>query len=205
MAWARTIQPYADLADPVSTDGVAENLSGWLTQQAAAYGLTHLLAHADDGVIWGRFDPSGLVTSSDAARAAGAEECSPPLREVTLQTARAFSPAAELLLWRDGAAWLARVIRPAGPGETPDLREAFDEEHLLWGTTIRPLIHGFVLAEHGRQGLRHAPPIDLPERPYSLAELPLRLRLRHYVGEDELGMARVAVSRLVSLFSPEAI
>ena len=38
--------------------------SGWLVTQARTHGLRFLLAHADDGVIWGRVDGTVLVTSN---------------------------------------------------------------------------------------------------------------------------------------------
>lgn len=67
----------------------------WLTEQAQHHGLHFLLAHADDGVIWGRVDNDGLHTSHRIAAQ------SPQLRAVTLQQCRLFGPAGELLVWRD--------------------------------------------------------------------------------------------------------
>ncbi len=62
----------------------------------STYTLKYLLAHAEDGVIWGRLDGEELITSHTIA-----PKYSPPLRAVTLQTVRLFAPVGELLVWRD--------------------------------------------------------------------------------------------------------
>ena len=59
------------------------NLALVLSAQARSYGLRWLLAHADDGVIWGEFRPDGLHISSDAF-----PHISPSLRVETLQQMR---------------------------------------------------------------------------------------------------------------------
>jgi hypothetical protein len=38
---------------------VDHDLKQWLIKQASESNLRYLLAHADDGVIWGRFDDLG--------------------------------------------------------------------------------------------------------------------------------------------------
>jgi len=82
--------------DEFNTDPAA-----WMVKHAQQYNLRYLLAHADDGVIWGRIDNSELHTSHGIAPA------SPSLHPSTLQQARLFSPAGELLLWRDDNGWRA--------------------------------------------------------------------------------------------------
>ncbi len=188
--------------------GVAEtgmNVEGlpaaadWLRQQAVAHQLVWLLAHADDGVIWGRLDGGRLLTSHEAAQGdERALACCPPLREETLQQARLFAQHAELLLWRDGDnAWHARLIRDAREGEPTTWDDALDERQMLWGTRGTPRPHGFTLLEDGAQGLRHAVPMQLP-----LAEggktRPPRLVVRHYLDKND-PFARIVASRLVGL------
>ena len=72
-----------------------EALMAWLTEQAGDYELTTLLAHADDGVIWGKFDQGWQLSSANFP------DNSPPLRLETLQGCRMFAETAEVYLWRD--------------------------------------------------------------------------------------------------------
>jgi len=155
-----------------------------LAEQARAYGLRWLLAHADDGVIWGELRTDGLHLSGDAF-----PEFSPPLRAVTLQQARLFGSQAELLLWKDETGWRARLIRD-GAGESG---EYYDETHLLWGDKAEQQQDGFVLVRQGAEGLRHAPP--LPQE----ARLPACLQVRHYLAYDPDGQAYITCSRLVTI------
>lgn len=173
----------------------------WLQKQATKYSLKWLLAHADDGVIWGKIDNSGkLITSYEASE--GDEEARaacPELRVKTLQQARLFSNDAELLLWRDtdsASGWQARVIRNAQNGDTIEWNEYYDEPQLLWGTHGRHLHHGFTLLWDGAQGLRHAVPVQLALRQQNEIDPP-RLFVRHYI--NKTGFARVVASRLLSL------
>ena len=93
---------------PVTVGAAFEDdASGWLAREASQHRLSTLLAHADDGVIWGRVDKGVLQTSHSAF-----PQVSPPLRALTLQQARLFGPDAELLVWRDGEGnWQARLLR----------------------------------------------------------------------------------------------
>lgn len=147
------------------------------------YNLRWLLAHADDGVIWGELRADGLHLSGDAF-----PDVSPPLRAETLRQVRLFGSQAEILLWKD-AAWRGRLIQDGA--DEPD--NVFDEAHLLWGTEVEDRQDGFVLLQEGREGLRHAPP--LPDD----AQLPVRLKVRHYVAYDPDGQAYIAYSRLTGL------
>lgn len=183
-----------------------DNVGAWLAEQGATHKLGWLLAHADDGVIWGRIDGQRLITSHDAARGhAGAEPVCRPLRSATLRQARLFGPAGELLLWRDGEnGWHARVIQDGAAGESATWERAFDEEHLLWGTRATPIEDRFTLIEHAAEGLRHALPMPVTfpiGRAANQAEQP-RLLIRHYL--DRHGPARVVASRLVDLLPREA-
>jgi CRISPR-associated protein (TIGR03984 family) len=155
-----------------------------LAELARAYDLRWLLAHADDGVIWGELRADGLHLSGDAF-----PQISPPLRTATLQQARLFGPQAELLLWEDGADWCARLMRD-GTGEDG---EYYDETHLLWGNEAEQQQDGFVLLREGKEGLRHAPPLS------QATPLPVRLQVRHYLVYDSDGQAYIAYSRLVAI------
>jgi CRISPR-associated protein (TIGR03984 family) len=72
----------------------------------------------------------------------------------------------------------------------------------LWGTQSVEQRDGFTLMTNGRQGLRHAAPLLVPqdildERRRSH---PLRLRVRHYLTYDaDDGQANISLSRLVAL------
>lgn len=181
---AYTTQPIP--VDDLFADAPAQ----WLTAQAQKYDLHYLLAHADDGVIWGRFDADGLHTSH------GIAPQSPPLREVTLQQCRLFGPRCEVLIWRDSPNWRARLVTDGA-----DAKEWYDEDQILWGTTVKPCKDGFSLVSEGAQGMRHAVPIAVTEK--DLADRRLRLRVRHYITYNQDGEATVTVSRLVQLL-PEA-
>ena len=155
-----------------------------LPELAGEHHLRWLLAHADDGVIWGQTRDNGLHLSS-----AVFPSISPPLRAKTLQQARLFGPEAELLLWKSEDSWQARIIRD-GSGEDG---EYYDETHLLWGTDVEEWQDGFALLREGREGLRHAPPL------LENVHLPMHLRVRHYLAYDPDGQAYMAYSRLVAL------
>jgi CRISPR-associated protein (TIGR03984 family) len=84
--------------------------------------------------------------------------------------------------------------------------EAFDEEHILWGTKVEEQSNGFSLVADGQQGLHHAVPLDLAPLniPHRERYHPLRLRLRHYLNYDSNGSVSVTMSRLVALrYQPE--
>lgn len=199
----REIKPHLAFVElstePLAVDDISE-VKDWLQTQAIAYGLQWLLAHADDGVIWGKMINEKLVTSYEAAqRDAKAKEVCPPLRLATLQQARLFSRSAELLLWRDGDnTWHARLLRDAKADETQTFTDAFDEPQILWGTDPQSLEQGFTLMIDGTQGSRHIVPLSI-EGNYNEQTRPLRLLVRHYISEDETGFARVVASRLVEL------
>jgi CRISPR-associated protein (TIGR03984 family) len=181
---------------PVTVDDTLEaDLVGWLVAQAQAHDLTTLLAHADDGVIWGEMRQKQLLTSGDVF---SEPDVSPPLRALTLQQARLFGPAAELLLWRTEGGWQARLVTD----DVGDEVECFDEWQILWGTRCEGSRDGFTLVADGAQGLRHAPPVRVDVRLFDPGEnrRPLRLQVRHYLETDtESGLLRVTLSRLVQV------
>lgn len=193
-----------------------DDLTDWLEKQAKAHHLSYLLAHATDGVIWGRVDENGALYTSHQARKDSesgnsdwdkyrietAQTNLPELRIETLQQARLFGGQAELYIWRDGdGEWHGRWLRDVADGEKPDWSESFDEPQLLWGTHGTRLEHGFTLLEDGAQGLYHAVPIGitLDEKANGELKQSVQLNIRHYLAYDEQGQAYVAVSRLIEV------
>lgn len=189
-----TVEPLKDI--PATFDD--DTLRAWFLERATGDSLTFLLAHADDGVIWGEVRGAKLALSGDVF-----PEVSPLLRAKTLQQARLFGPQAELLLWRDGA-WRARVIRDAN-GES-DNQWCFDEPQVQWGDHVEDTLAGFTLVTDGQQGLRHAVPLaniqecfDQPEAKHPDRWHPLRLGVRHYLARDDDGALVIVQSRLTGL------
>lgn len=172
----------------------------WLVEQAKTYGFTTLLAHADDGVIWGRFANSGLELAPRLF------DVSPPLRALTLHQVRCFGERAELLVWRDGAGqWQARLVDDQGTEETG---WCFDEDQVQWGDRVEESQDGFTLVADGKEGRRHAVPLEEKDIPFDDDEIdqnrwrPLRLQVRHYLAPDDEepdGVLAIVQSRLVKL------
>lgn len=176
---------------PIPDIKLGDDVQAWLLKQAKAYRLTTLLAHADDGVIWGKVTDDVLVTSHDVF----GDSPSPELRAKTLQQARLFGEKAELLLWRATGGWQARLVEDA-----PDTGEHYDQPQLLWGNRYVNSRAGFTLVEEGRQGLRHAPPVYVPKAEFDDERHPLCLWVRHYLTTDsKTGVVDVGLSRLVKV------
>lgn len=169
-------------------DQFAVDPRSWLEDKAKEYKLKFLLVHADDGVIWGRFDGNKFALSSDGLfpNADGG----PELRQETLQQARLFGPSGELLVWRSNDDFTARLI---DDGETPPEEALADETYWLWGIGTDNPKEGFTLMNDGQQGLRHAPPLPVGK------DARAGLVVRHYIDYDEQGQFYIAVSRLVDL------
>ncbi len=190
----REIKNTMATCEPVVLNDFIDDPADWFSRQMRTHNLTYLLAHADDGVIWGRLASEELITSHEVAPA-----YSPPLRVETLQTARIFGPAGEILVWRDEAgAWAGRLITETTPGAPPAWDQAFEEEHILWGTEAEPRARGFTLMREGTQGLIHIVPLAVTAR-IDEEHRPLRLVVRHYVKPDEYGFLQVNASRLFDL------
>ncbi len=173
----------------VNTDidftGFEEDPRQWFAAQGEARKLRYFLAHDDDGVIWGRIDQGQLKLSGEAFP----EYVNVPLRALTLQQARLFDEAGELLVWRGDDGWRGRFFNDDGE------EILNDEIHRLWGTASDPPgpKDGFTLMRDGDQGLLHAPPLTLPR------DARAALTVRHYVDYDEQGQAYIALSRLVAV------
>jgi len=195
----RKIQPggYQVTQLPVDelnkADKAQDDVTAWLLKQAQANHLTFLLAHADDGVIWGEVRGGKLITSHDVF----GEPPSPPLRAATLQQARLFGQGAEVLLWRTAQGWRARRVEDVAGEEE---QEHYDQSQLLWGNRYVTAKDGFTLVEEGVQGLRHAPPLEVDKSQFKDERHPMRLQVRHYLDPDpETGVLEAALSRLVNV------
>lgn len=172
-----SVEPSPEAVDPI--DPVT-----WLHEQVgSAETDTLLLAHADDGVIWGKVVNGALITKPQE------------LNSVTLQQARLFNKNAEYFVWRDGDGnFHARIITESeGKG-----CEYFDEDQVLWGNHAeKPDGDGFTKMSDGAQGLVHYVPINVTKAESDWR--PLRLTVRHYLNTDARGFVYVAFSRLVCL------
>jgi len=181
-----------DICEPIQKLSLRTNddLTDWIEAQSKEYNLRYLLAHADDGVIWGHFR-TGKLSKSDAVL-----EQSPPLRLMTLQQCRIFGKDGEVLLWNTNNTWNARfLIDPL------DQEGIIEERQLLWGTHGKKReAEGFTCLKDGSQGLKHAVPfteIEL-ENDGKLVQ-PVRLVVHHFIDYDDDGLARIFLSRLVDL------
>ena len=171
---------------------VPADLRGWLAEQQEE---AVILAHADDGLIWGRAvdDRTHLAYESFP-------NLSPQLRSETMWQLWLFGSDSELFLWRDGDRWRQRVISE----HAGDEHEYYDETQMLWGLYHRETRAGFTLVQEGHNWLPHAVPLAVPETAFDGRRHPLRLRVRHYLTRDETsGLLRVSLSRLVELYVEE--
>lgn len=181
---------------PVTVDKIfGKDPRAWLTRFMNTE-MPWLLAHADDGVIWGKLQDDGVLKlSSDVYNNINKYPAlAVPLRAETLQQVRLFGPASELFLWRSDSGFAARMISDGS--FVPD--DAFEESHLLWGDRECEIREGFTTLVEGQMGLTHAPPVIRRIRDQRAA-----LIVRHYVDYDEQDQAYVYLSRLVSLHPME--
>jgi CRISPR-associated protein (TIGR03984 family) len=205
--WKREIENHPaviTLGDDLKIENQnSENLKKWMEETAKDHELTWLLVHADDGILWGRFDESDsdrkLTTSETVASHVPAAKKSVcvPLRMETIQQARLFGKTCEVLIYRvDDNQLKYRIIEDIKDGQISDVTEAYDEPYLLWGTHGVELDNNFTLLSDGAQGLYHAVPIALKMEANDEITPP-HLVVRHYL--NKTGVAKVLVSRLVDL------
>ncbi|RIK36172.1 MAG: TIGR03984 family CRISPR-associated protein [Chloroflexi bacterium] len=187
---------------PVSVDTLAQNLIAWFEQQPSVGSQAWLLTHSEVGVIWGRAEEGRLLLANEIFG-----DDVPSLQLNTLQEARLFGEQAEVRLWRIDDGFQACRI-----SDQPGIGEAFDECHHLWGTQIVKKDsnavqrqRGFTMMVDGREGLRHAPPVEVPDQVLgnqrgNLRYRPVRLCTRHYIDYDlQTGQAFIPMTRLVRL------
>lgn len=171
------------------------DINEWLEKQAEKYQLKFLLAHAEDGVIWGKFQDGKLLTADNVF------DFLPQLRLFTLQQCRAFGETSEVMLWHTDEGFKARLIQ-----DEKDT-EFILENQILWGTQPDKTCGGFTLVSDGLQGLRHAVPLtDIEFDQKQKLYRPLRLSVHHYVDTDEkTGLTRIYLSRLVNLITEKEL
>ncbi|GFE68269.1 CRISPR-associated protein Csx19 [Chroococcus sp. FPU101] len=187
--------PLEDAKNIVDT----KSLNDWLQNEAKQHQLTYLLAHADDGVIWGRFESDGTLITQTEPKDLFSEYKFAKLRLCTLQQCRIFSKKAEILLWKVGQNWKARLI-------TDDhlLEEDYIyENQILWGTKGIEK-DCFTLVSDGSQGLKHAVPLTGIVFKDETAR-PLRLSVRNYIDYNDDGVARIYLSRIVNVYYQKEI
>jgi len=178
--------------DPVTIESeFYQNPENWLNQWLAEDNrpfLPYLLAHTDEGVVWGYVDktrqlhPADLHDWQALSRQAA-------LNGVTLQQLRLFGPEGELFIWRTGnTVFEGRFL---DDGATPP-KDSYETCQLLWGEGEESNAR-FTLMREGEQELFHTPPLPRAQGRRG------RLRLRHYLARDDRGQTYVALSRLVDL------
>jgi CRISPR-associated protein (TIGR03984 family) len=184
--------PPLDPIDPAFAD---DQQLTWLRAQAQQYGLTTLLIHADDGLMWGTVLNGKVHLASQAF-----PERFPPLRSITLRQLWLFGEKAELFIWRSDGGWSGRLLvdQPEKAGWY------FDEAQIQVGDHVAEARNGFTLVAEGQEGLYHAVPIPSAQIPFTPDRRdrhhPLRLTMRHYLDRVEAdGTLVIAHSRLVRL------
>lgn len=175
------------------------HLLKWLKQQAEQYQLTYLLAHADDGVIWGKFQNGKLITTTEPVKLF--PECDfPTLRKETLQQCRIFGDKSEVMIWKTDGGFKARLIQDEHLIED----DYITESQILWGTHGKHHENGFTLLWDVSQGLKHAVPLrEIGLEKNGNLKNKVRLIVRHYIDFDDSGVARIYLSRLVDLTNKE--
>ncbi|AFZ28132.1 CRISPR-associated protein, TIGR03984 family [Cylindrospermum stagnale PCC 7417] len=201
------------LCQTISVDEIRDDdqstLINWLQKEAKEYQFKYLLAYAEDGIIWGHFDEDEnykIITADIVFHKNNFAVDFANLRLLTLQQCRIFGENGEILLWKSHKNWQARLIK-----DNPSI-EYIHEEQILWGTQIEKgkngedgEKHGFTLLSDGSQGLKHAVPLTSLSSYFSPTDKkklyrPVRLVINHYIKyDDETGIARIFLSRLVSL------
>ena len=155
-----------------------------LEARAVKGNYEYLLAHLDDGVVWGSVLDESLKVSTP-----------PELRIETLWELRLFGEKSEWHAWRVEDRWFTCMV--ADDVDNSIEMKAFDEHYILWGTDP---VEGetsekrFYPVREADLGIMHAPPIDIKNGRHTL-----KLSVRHYLGHDETGSVYVKLSRLMGL------
>lgn len=192
------LQNVTSIEPPANDEAVAD----WLAKQANTT-RPFLLAYADDGIIWGRWQDNRLWTSHEVALDTPSAGVSPALLGITLQQAFVFGVEGEVRLYRDELGqWQARHI------VDDDQNDRIVEDQILLGDqVIRTIADHFThLYDRKQQGLDQIVPITVTSQDFAANRRP-RLRIHHFLTydleSDEMqlasGEARIALSRLVDV------
>ncbi len=160
-----------------------------------------LLAHCDDGVVWGRYD----TTQGNWMLSSGPfPNISPELREDNLQQLRLFGEDREVLIWRAENDFQGRILQDEEDPDEEELHPQIEARILVGDRRLVDPKDNFTLVGDAA-GSRHAVPIcckaedfEKQGRPY----WPLRLEVKHYLTQDQdTGVVRVTTSRLVKVYN----
>lgn len=155
-----------------------------------------LLAHCDDGVVWGkRYDLKDPWYLSHVPF----PDISPKVSKRNLQQLRIFGSTQEVLIWRIEGSFRGRTLTDTE--EIENALQPITEEHILVGDRLlADPKEGFSLVGEAN-GTRHAVPFRCEVADFQAqgrVQWPLRLTVKHYLAKDnETGSLRIAVSRLV--------
>ena len=165
-----------------------------------ATGTCWLLAHCDDGVVWGRYDKTqgNWKLSSKPF-----PDISPELKEDNLQQLRLFGADMEVLIWRAENNFQGRILQDEEDPDEEELHPLKEDRILVGDRRLADPDDNFTLVGDAG-GSRHAVPIcckaedfEKRGRPY-----PLRLAVKHYLTQDQdTGVVRVTASRLVEVYN----
>lgn len=161
--------------------------------------LEWLLGFCHDGVVWGCREGDTWHLSGDVF-----PEVSPTPSRGSLLELRLFGQARELLMWRHGAEFRGRWLETRGlaPGAPAELKP-LPETYVVRGNRLQATRGGFSRV-CDETGARHAVPWVCEDAGFAGGEWPLRLKVEHYLAQDEdTGAVRIAASRLVELFREE--
>jgi len=173
-----------------------EHVTGKGEAPASELDLRWLLAHCDDGVVWGRHDATAWRLSSEPF-----PDISPRMAPNSVQQLRLFGPACELLFWRVDGGFCGRMLTHGPDSAEGSLHPEVQEYLLVGDRVVQPAREGFTVVGDGR-GSRHAVPLSCPESefPAQPRRHPLRLKVWHYFTADsESGLVRVVASRLADV------
>lgn len=200
---------YKQPIPAIDTAKVTENLIAWIEAQSALTPAKWLLAHCEDGVVWGKISEGKLQLSSQLHQSTFTQ-----LQSDTLSELRLFGEQAEVHLWRTPAGWRAcRIEDQTGTGDSFDefqrlwgVRIDLDKAQRLWGKQSNGKRDGFTLVVEPGLGIAQAVPLEIAEDAFARTGSdfdtyrPLVLTCRHYLTYDEeTGEAQIAATRLVNL------
>ena len=178
-------------------------LFAWVRDEGSgikeAAGTQWLLAHCDDGVVWGKRDDGKWRLSSGPF-----PDISPEPGVENLQQLRLFGKEKEVLIWRAENGFQGRVLADAEEPEKKELRPKREDQILVGDRLLKGPRDGFSLVGEAG-GARHAVPVTCQENDFKKGnrpDWPLRLAVRHYLTQDEdTGTVRIAASRLVDVYN----
>lgn len=185
---------HLEISDNVDLKAWIEEKAKELEKQAKDNKFNYLLAHADDGIIWGKFQNGGLITADSIFPQF------PKLHPATLQQCRIFGNKSEVMIWKTDGGFKARLIQD----DHLEKDDYISESQILWGTHGEKHQEDFTLLWDGSQGLKHAVPFtDIELEENGKLKNKVRLIVHHYIDYDDSGVARIYLSRLVDLTNKE--